>query len=125
MPDREYYYLKGDKTFGEIIEFLRENPSKEIIIVIPPEAKELAHPVHLDYLKKEAQQLKKKIFISTEDPQIAEIAKSAGLKVFLEEYEYQEPITLVSDIRRPPKKRIKKASVPEKKEAPKFRINKI
>ncbi|MGC8981687.1 MAG: baseplate J/gp47 family protein [Minisyncoccia bacterium] len=106
MTERDYLYLKGTEELGDIIDAIKEHPGKEIVLVIPRGTKSLLHPTNLEILKEEVDKLKKKIYFSSYDDRILSLGKQAGFDIFLEEYEREEAVKIVTDII-PPKKVLK------------------
>jgi hypothetical protein len=119
MTEKDYLYLKGTEELGDIIDAIKEYDGKEIILVIPRGTKCLLHPTNLEILKEEVDKLKKKIYFSSLDDRILSLGKQAGFDIFLEEYEREEALKIVTDII-PPKKVLKpKAIKRERVEKPK------
>lgn len=107
-----YIYLDSESDLAEIIEKLRATKSKEIILVIPEENKTFLHPVNLEILKKEVENLNKKVYLSTENPRVVNLARQYNLTLFLENQ--QETQTIV-DVKPPKKKeKIKEEKLEEK-----------
>lgn len=99
--NKVYIYLNKDTDLGEVIEKIRETKSKEIVLVIPDENKTFLHSVNLEIFKKEIESLDKKVYLSTENPKIVNLAKKYNLHLFLENEGYNRPI--VVDIKPPEK----------------------
>ncbi len=118
-----YLYLKGNEELGDIIERIRSVREKEIILVVPENTKALLHPVNLEILKKEIDQLDKKVYLDTIDEKLINLAKAHRLNIFL--YEFKEK--KIVDIRPPQKTSIpvkeKIISEPTPKPSFKFKIN--
>ncbi len=122
-----YLYLKGEEELGEIIERIRSAKEKEIILVVPENTKTLLHPVNLEILKKEIENLNKKVYLDTSDEKLINLAKAHHLNIFLGEFEEKKIVDI-----RPPKKTtisIKEKITPEKPPKPifslKVNLNKI
>jgi hypothetical protein len=115
MTERDYLYLKGTEELGDIIDALKEYGGKEIILVIPRGTKCLLHPTNLEILKEEVDKLKKKVYFSSLDDRILSLGKQAGFDIFLEEYEREEALKIVTDII-PPKKVLKPKAIKKERE---------
>lgn len=119
--ERDYIYLKGTEELGDIIDAIKEHKGKEIILVIPRGTKSLLHPTNLEILKEEISRLKKKIYFSSYDDRILSLAKQIGIDIFLEEYEAEDAIKIITDII-PPKKSVKLKKVEKKEEVTKEKV---
>jgi hypothetical protein len=97
--NKYYLYLKREDEIGEIIDKIRKEKNKEIILVVPNGMKSLYHPVNLEILKKEIDNLDKKIYFNTDDEKLQTLAKQYGFNIFLEDIEER-----IFDIK-PPKKK--------------------
>lgn len=113
--EKEYLYLKGTEELGDIVDAVREQEAKEIVLVIPKNTKSLLHPTNLEILKHEANKHRKKIYFSTDDERLIYLAKEIGIEIFLEDFIYEEANKIVTDII-PPQKIRPKISI--KKEKP-------
>jgi len=117
-----YLYLDKEEEIGEIIEKIRKEKEREIILVIPEKTKALSHPVNLEILKKEVDNLNKKIYLNTTDEKIKVLARKVGFDIFLEEVEEK-----IFDIKPPKKKQeaevFKQETQPEVFTQPKTTIN--
>ena len=98
--NRFYLYINKDDELGEIIEKIKKVKEEEIILVIPEKTKSLSHPANLEILKKEIKDLKKILYLSTEDEKIKTLARQFGFSLFLERGEEK-----IFDIRPPKKKK--------------------
>lgn len=85
--DRKYIYLNEEEELGEIIDKIKEASEKEIVLVVPSDTKSLLYPTNLDILKREVDRLKKKVYISSLDEKLNNLAKSRGFDLFLEDLE--------------------------------------
>ena len=97
---RFYLYINKDDELGEIIEKIKKTKEEEIILVIPEKTKSLSHPANLEILKKEIKDLKKMLYLSTEDEKIKALGRQFGFSLFLEQGEEK-----IFDIRPPKKKK--------------------
>jgi len=108
-----YLYLDKEEEIGEIIEKIRREKEREIILVIPEKTKALSHSVNLEILRKEVDRLNKKIYFSTDDEKIKALARKVGFDIFLDEVEEK-----IFDIK-PPKKK-QEAQVFKQEPQPEF-----
>jgi len=116
--EKDYFYLKGTEELGDIIDLVRNVKAKELILVVPPKTKALTHPVNLELFKREIDRCKKKVYLSSEDEELARLAKAAGFDLFLGEYEASiKGAQIVTDIR-PPARAKDKVEVKEQLEEP-------
>lgn len=117
--EKEYLYLKGTEELGDIVDAIKEQEAKEVVLVIPKNTKCLLHPTNLEILKHEANKHRKKIYFSTDDERLIYLAKQIGIEIFLEDFAYEEATKIVTDILPPqktkPKITIKKEKPPSKK----------
>ncbi len=96
--NKSYIYLKKEEELGEVIEKIREAKDKEIVLVVPSGTKSLSNYINLELLKKEIDNLRKNVYLSTDDEKINALARKIGLEIFLDIEEKQ-----IIDIK-PPKK---------------------
>jgi len=120
-----YLYIYEEEEIGEIIEKIRKEKGKEVILVIPEKTKALSHPVNLEILKKEANNLNKKIYFSTDDKKIINLARQYGFDIFLSDVE--EVDEKIFDIKPPKKKQeaqvFRQESQPKVLTQPRININ--
>lgn len=83
--NRFYLYIDREEQIGEIIKKIRSVEEREIILVVLPGTLAFYHPVNLELLKKEADVQGKRLYISTDDEKINNLAHLAGIEIFLEE----------------------------------------
>jgi len=103
QEEREYLYLKGTEELGDVVDAIKNVETKEIVLVVPRNTRCLLHPTNLEILKHEANKHRKKLYISTEDERLSSLAKSLGIELFLEDFEYEEVTKIVTDIIPPSK----------------------
>lgn len=97
--NKSYIYLKEEEELGEVIEKIRETKDKEIVLVIPTGTKSLSNYINLELLKREIDNLKKSVYLSTDDEKINDLARRVGLQIFLDEIEERQIVDI-----RPPKR---------------------
>ncbi len=85
MISKIYIYLKGEEELGEIIEKIRSVKEKEIILVVPQNTKALLHSVNLEILKKELDNIDKKVYFNTDDEKLINLARYHKISLFLTE----------------------------------------
>lgn len=79
-----YLYIKKDTELGTIIEKIKATREKEIILVVPEETRALLHPINFEIFKNEIEKLNKKVFLSTDDEKLKNLAFKFNFPLFLD-----------------------------------------
>lgn len=106
-----YIYIKKDSELGVIIERIKATREKEIILVVPEETKALLHPINFEIFKNEIEKLNKKVFLSSDDEKLKNLAFKFNFPLFLDESGEQQ----IVDIKPPTSILRKKTLVTEDK----------
>lgn len=107
--NKVYLYLKKDIELGAIIEKIRVTREKEIVLVIPEETKSLLHHLNFEIFKNEVEKLNKKVFLSTEDEKLKNLALKFNFPLFLDDTEGQQIVDI-----KPPTSAPAPKNLPEK-----------
>lgn len=96
--ERVYIYINKDEELGEIIDKVKKNKEKDIVLVVPEKLKSLSHPINFEIFKKEIESLTKNLVINTDDEKIKNFARQYGIPLFLDEKE-----EIIFDVKPPQK----------------------
>jgi len=88
----ENIYIESDDDVSMVVERILNTQSDNVVLFIPEQAKISETILNLRLLYREAKAAKKKIFLNTEEEEVAAMAEEVGIPVM----KYKEPVKLVS-----------------------------
>lgn len=88
----ENIYIESDDDVSRVVERILNTQSDNIVLFLPEQAKISETILNLRLLLREAKAAKKKIFLNTEEEEVAAMAEEVGIPVM----KYKEPVKPVS-----------------------------